>query len=307
MVRRPNPLPFLKVLLFFTIACRRDQSTAGSSAEPTKQPAKSISRIVSLTPSVTEIIFELGAGDRVVGVSDYCDFPDEVRTRSRIGNFLRPDLEKILALAPDLVLADAAQVEITQALGAAGIRSFALPMGSISEVQAGIRQIATVLDANAAGAALLDRLDRDLGPRASPRGPQPRRPRALFVVDREPGGLRGLVAAGPGSYLDELLTRAGADNLFFDLPVRYARVSVEDILDRRPDLILDAVHVAMPLSQQALMQDWQALAGVPAMRSGHVYHLPQRYFVTPGPRLGQALRDLRRLIKGELPPSAQKN
>src|SRR5581483_6989002 len=101
---------------------------------------------------------------------------------------------------------------------------------------------------------------------------------------------------GPGSYLDELLQKAGGDNVFHDLPIRYAKVTLEEIMARRPDVILDAVHVSGQDASTAVVADWQEVKGVPAVANHHVFLLSQRSFVTPGPRLGQALRELAGLL-----------
>lgn len=277
-------------LLLLLCACQRP--APGAAAPP--------GRVVTLTPSLTEIAFALGAGDRVVGVSDYCDYPAEAARRPRVGSFLQPSLEKILALRPDLILVDGVQGDVAAALRQAGLRVLAVPMQSLGDVRAAISAVGGPegLGRPEAASRLLAGFDRELR-ETSERVAGRRRPRALFIVDREVGGLRGLVAAGPGSYLDELLTRAGGDNVFADLPMRYAKVAVEEVTARRPEVILDAVHVEGAEAERQASRDWQALGDVPATRRGQVHLLLTRAFVTPGPRLGAALRELSRLLHPE--------
>jgi iron complex transport system substrate-binding protein len=265
-------------------------------------PAAVVHRVVTLTPSLTEIVFALGSGERVVGVSDYCDYPEAARTRPRVGTFLQPSVEKILALRPDLVLLDGVQRDVAAALQAAGggVRVLAVAMDDLAQVREAITQVGAALgdpQARAAATALLGKLDGELAEVrriVARRGNRPPR-KVLFVVDRQPGGLRGLVVAGPGSYLDELLRLAGGSNVFSDLKVRYAKIAVESVEERLPEVIFDAVHTEQG-SEGAARADWQALPGVPAVKSGHIYILGDREFVTPGPRLGEALRRLAEMI-----------
>jgi iron complex transport system substrate-binding protein len=111
----------------------------------------------------------------------------------------------------------------------------------------------------------------------------------LFVVDRRSGGLAGMVAAGPGTYIDDLLKRAGVDNVLADAAVRYVQISAEEVLARAPDIILDAVHVDDPEKAKG---DWSALASVPAVANRRVHVLGDPLFVTPGPRLDEAFERL---------------
>jgi len=261
-------------------------------------------RVVTLTPSLTEIVFALDAGDRVVGVSDYCDYPAQAQTRPRVGTFLQPSLEKILALHPDLILVDGVQEDVAAALRATGggVTVLAIAMNDLAQVRAAITQVGAALgDRQSAAATLLGQLDGELAEVRKLTGAGARPPRkVLFVVDHQLGGLRGLVVAGPGTYLDELVRLAGGVNIFADLKVRYAKVAVESIEERQPEVIFDAVHTEAG-SEDKVRGDWQALRNVKAVREGRIYVLSDREFVTPGPRLGQGLRRLARLLGNDAP------
>lgn len=262
-------------------------------------------RVVSLTPSLTEIVFAVGSGERIVGVSDYCDYPPEVKTRPRVGTFLQPSVEKILALRPDLILVDAVQQDVAAALQAAGggAQVLAIPMNDLEQVRAAILKVGSGLgDRQTEAAALLAQLDGELAEvkrLVRSHGSRPP-PKVLFVVDRQLGGLRGVVAAGPGTYLDELVRLAGGANIFADLKVRYAKVAVEAIEERQPEVIFDTVH-SDPARSSSVRADWLTLRNVPAVQNGRIYILADREFVTPGPRLGKALRQLVSLLGGDAP------
>lgn len=294
------------------VLCAGCQCKTNSSIK--EKPGAVARRVVTLTPSLTEILFALDAGDRVVGVSDYCDYPAEAKNRPRVGSFLQPSVEKILALRPDLVLVDAVQKEVATALAHAGARVRAIPLNDLGDVRTALITVGEALGDRREQAILLrTRLDQELLALRVLVGKRPPR-RALFVVDRQLGGLRGLVVAGPGSYLDELLRMAGGENVVADLKLRYAKIAAETITERRPEVILDAVHIpdapgaprASPgapgvdsAAQAQARADWQKLADVPAVQRGAVYVLAGREFVTPGPRLGQALRRIAQLLHPE--------
>ena len=286
-------------------ACRGQAgSSINKGSEPAARPGPEggavPQRVVSLTPSLTEILWALGAGERVVGVSDYCDYPAEAKTRPHVGTFLQPSVEKILALRPELILMDGVQKDVAAALSAAGggARVLAIPMNDLGQVREAITQVGAALgDRKKEAAALLGQLDGELlavRSQVSRRGSRPR-PKVLFVVDRQLGGLRGVIATGPGTYLDELVQLAGGTNVFSDLPVRYGKVAVEAIEERQPDVIFDAVHSEAG-SAESVRADWLGLRNVPAVRNGRVHVLNDREFVTPGPRLGKAVREMARLI-----------
>jgi iron complex transport system substrate-binding protein len=261
-----------------------------------KGPAGAGHRVVCLTPSTTEVVRAVGGIQMVVGVDQYStnlvDVP-EVHSLPQVGSFLAPSLEAILALHPDIVLLDAVQSRVVEGLNNSGIRFFALPMQTVSDVRAALISVGDALGVPEAGRAAAARLDADLEAAAATAGEAAkkagRRPRVLFVVDRRAGGLAGMIAAGPGTYIDELLGRAGVENVLHDAPVRYVQIAAEEVVARAPDVILDAMHDGDPEHAKA---DWAPLASVPAVRDGKVVLLSDPMFVTPGPRLGEALRRL---------------
>jgi iron complex transport system substrate-binding protein len=275
-------------LLLFFLACNRPRA---GPLGPAPQ------RIVSLTPSVTELLAEVGALPLVVGVDQFSAYPPEVRTLPKVGDFLSPNLDAILSLHPDLVLADEVQASVIQTLGSMGIRTIGLPMQTLEDVRAGLIRIGEEVGRPREGDQARARLDARLAAvaekAARAHAATGRRPRVLFVVDRQVGGLGSMVAAGPGTYLDDLVVRLGAENVLADSPVRYAKISVEEVLTRAPDVILDAVHTGDARRARA---DWDALDTVPAVRAGRVHILGDTLFVSPGPRLAEVLERLVPLV-----------
>jgi len=279
-------------------ACRRQDASRVSAARAPLAGSvnqKIPHRVITLTPSLSELVFALGAGDRVVAVSDYCDYPEAVKALPRVGSFLSPAIERILSLQPDLVLLDGVQGDAAAMLKQAGTHAVAVPMQDLAQVRSAFTIVGAQLgDRQARAAELLGELDRHLAAVSARTASQPKR-KTLFAVDRQIGSLRGLVVAGPGSYLDELVRLAGGQNVFSDMAPRYAKVALEAIEERQPDVILDAVHTD-PENAAARRADWNELRSVAAVRNGRVHVLANRMFVTPGPRLGEALRQLADLL-----------
>ncbi len=233
-----------------------------------------------------------GAGDRIVAVDRYSDQP-QVSALPRIGDFLSPDIEAIVGLAPDLVVLDELQSKTVEALRAGGIRTLVLPMHTMEQVRAGLGALQDALGADAHCTPVIDAMNRELvAAAARTRARSGPAPRGLLIVDRELGGLGSIVAAGPGTFLDELASTVGIDNVLATSSVPYPKLSPEQVIAAQPTLILDAVHT--PDAERAL-RDWDRLE-VPAVTSRRVFILDDRIFISPGPRIGEALTRLEKLV-----------
>lgn len=257
------------------------------------QPA----RIVSTFPSVTETLFALGVGNRVVGVSDYCRYPPAVLALPKVGSYTKPDPEKIALLRPDLVFIQDSAAGLADRLSALGIRHVGVKVGSLPEVYAMVGDIGRVValteGAEKLNADIRSRLE---GFRRESEG-QPR-PTALIVVGRTPGVLTNLIGVGPGAYLGELLEIAGARNVLKDTPIAYPHISMETVVRLNPDIILDASMMGeggpntAPMDER-LRQPWFAHRELLAVQKGTVFGLSAASLVTPGPRVVDAVSAIR--------------
>jgi iron complex transport system substrate-binding protein len=263
-----------------------------SRPEPAPGP---IRRVVSTTPSSTEIVAAVAGPDLLIGRDRFSTYPPDVKSLPVVGDFVSPSVEAILQLQPDLVVLDAVQVRTAEALRAGGVRTLVLEMHTIEDVLAGVTRAGQTLGAPDRAAALRARLEQAIARARAHGQARGRRPRVLLVVDREIGALRGLVASGPGSYLDELVTLLGGENVLAGSAVRYPKISPETVIEAAPDVILDATHTEAP---DAALADWRALAQVPAVAGGRVHMIGgEGYFVSPGPRLDAALAGLEKLLR----------
>lgn len=281
--RRP-PSPFIRALLASAVIFF--SSRAFAAAPP--------ARIVSLTPGVTETLFALGVGDRVVGVSRYCDYPPEAVARPKVGTFLAPVVEAVAALGPDLVLTSPSpgNHEPVAAMQRASLRVEAVPEGSASvqEVLSSIRAIAAIVGASNPSERLIAGIQAELAVVAAKAEGRPRVATAV-VVGHDP-----LVLAGPQSYLGELLVRAGGANVAESLGGKWPRASWEFLFAAQPQVIVD---LSMGSEAPAVAARWRQLADLPAVKSGRVYFDASLVLLHPGPRLGSQAVLLSRFLHPE--------
>jgi iron complex transport system substrate-binding protein len=255
-------------------------------------------RIISLVPSVTEIIFALGAGSRVVAVSSYDTYPPEVKALPNVGALIDPNVERILSLKPDLVVIYGSQDDLKQQLAKAGIDVFAYRHAGLAGVTATIRDVgAKIGETNAAG-ALVGRIERGLDDvRRRVRG-RPR-PRTLLVFGRERLSLRGMYVSGGVGFLQDMLTVAGGENVFADVATESVQASTEQVIARRPDVIIEvrAANSGFPSGDRdAELRTWNVLGSVPAVRNHRVLFLFDDRIVIPGPRVVEGTLELARAL-----------
>lgn len=259
-------------------------------------------RIVSTAPSLTETLFALGLGPRIVGVTEFCRYPPEAASKPRIGTFLEPSFERILAQRPDLVLVVRNPVRLAERLSQLGLRTVEVPQDSIAEILASIREIARLAGVETRGRALAASIEKQMEDVRRRASALPRR-KVLFLVGRSPGTLQGMVGAGPGSFLDELIRVAGGVNALAGSPMAYPRVSVEQIVAADPDVILDmgdfAHHEGKPLESPGRFRAvWGQYRLIRAVRENQVRQAASEVLIRPGPRVGEAARGMFELIHG---------
>jgi iron complex transport system substrate-binding protein len=246
-------------------------------------------RIVSLAPSLTETVFALGLGDRVVGVDDFSVWPPAVAALPRLGGLFNPNLERTVTLHPDLALVVPSEAEVAAKLGRLGIPSLVVPGETLADVERSFTAIARRCGLPAAGERLAARWRAELAPQHLPGSLK-----VLLSIERDPGRLSGVVVAGPHTFFDELLRRLGAVNAFADAPARYPQVGLEEVLARAPDAILELRNDSLGAARtQELLRDWQRLASVPAVRNGRVIVIAGDFVTLPGPRLPVLYRQMR--------------
>jgi iron complex transport system substrate-binding protein len=264
-------------------------------------------RIVSTSPSITETLFALGLGDRVVGVSTYCRYPEGVKTLPKVGTFLRPDAEVIARLRPDLVIVHAGPHDVVRQLETLGIQSVTVDRGTLPSVYSSIRAIGAATDAGDRAeqlvAQLQQRLDRV---RAAVAGRT--RKNVLLIVGRRAGTLTDLIGVGSGSYLSDLVDIAGGVNVLAGrgLP-EYPRISMETIIRLAPDVVVDAGDMGDTPADRlrrrtSTLQLWNGQVAVAAVRGHAIHPVMSDAFVVPGPRVVEVADTLAAWLHGiEIP------
>ena len=247
-------------------------------------------RIVSLSPAVTELLFALGAGNQVVGRTTWCDYPPEARQVPTVGDGLNPDLEAVVAAHPDLVVLYRSPMNETAAdqLGRLGVAALVLTQDRLEDLAEAARVLGRATGREAAGNSLAAAIGRVLAAPAPSLGIR----LALIAWDNPP------MVIGGGSYLDQLVTLAGARNVFHDLGSADV-VSLETIAARDPDVIVVLSDTAAPERPN----DPPAFAGRPpwqvirAVRERRFVTLAGSLFGRPSPRAATAIAALRRQLE----------
>jgi len=259
------------------------------------------SRIVSVIPAVTEMLFAMGAGDAVVAVSSFDRFPPEVTSLPQVGALIDPDVEQMLALRPDLVVVYATQTDLIVRLERAGIPMFRYAHAGLSDITATIRELGARIGRAADADRLAAGIEDDLEDIRQAVGGRPR-PSTLLIFGREAGTLRGLFASGGVGFLHDMLEVAGGTNVFADVERQGVQLSSETVLARAPEVIVE-VHPAEGWSRERIARErlvWLALPAVPAVASDRVAILADDRLAIPGPRVAEAVRLLAGAIHPEI-------
>jgi iron complex transport system substrate-binding protein len=265
--------------------------------ETMQQRATPATRIVSLVPALTEMLFAIGAGPQVVAVSSYDEFPPEVKSLPHVGALLDPDMEKILSLRPDLVVSYGSQTDMQAQLARAKIGVFSYRHAGLNGVFTTLKELGAAVGRTADAERLAREIRGGLdGIQARVRG-RPK-PRTLLVFERDPASLRGLYVSGGVGFLHDMLGIAGGVNVFADVAREAVQPSVETVLARAPEVILEvrATGLLAAADVAQAKRVWSALASLPAVQHGHIQILNGEHLVVPGPRVVQGTEAFARAL-----------
>ena len=252
-------------------------------------------RIVSLAPSMTEILFALGLGDNIVGVTTFCDYPEEAKKKTKIGGMSNPSLEAVLALKPDVVVmtTDGNPKEFEERLITLKIRTYVFAVRTLIGLPQGIRSLAEALGIKDRGELLAKSIED--GVRKASRSAlrvhgRALRKKVLFIVWPEP-----LVVAGPGTAIDDSITLLGYENIASRSATAYPKYSIEEVIRQAPDVLvigkgsgMDMVAVSKGILRR--------LAAVPAVKNGRVCYVGDGLYRL-GPRVVQGIEELSACLK----------
>ncbi|MGQ9663438.1 MAG: ABC transporter substrate-binding protein [Kiritimatiellia bacterium] len=281
-------------LFFIPLGCseREQQST---------EPPRTIGRIVSLAPSITETLFALGLGDRVVGVTQYCRYPPAAVTRTKVGAYLDPNYEAILSLQPDLVILLEGQPDVHQRLTRLGFELLTVNHTTIEGILKSFEQIGERCGVLEKASQVRDSMRYRLTEIEKRTAGRPRS-RVLVSSGRTlgTGNLQEVYVPGPGNFYDTLIWLAGGTNAYSG-PLSYAVVSAEGILRMNPDVVIELAPdlEAQQVDRKKILAEWQQLPDVAAVRNGRVYIFDESYVAIPGPRIVLLVEKMAQVIHPE--------
>ena len=253
-------------------------------------------RIVSHVPSITETLFALGLGDRVVGVSDYCDYPEEAKLKPSVGNYYNPSIEPIVALEPDLVLTDG-HSESIKGLEALGITFFVIDPKDIDGILKDIELLGKITGVEREAKALVSEMNGSLAQVVSLAEGAPK-VRVFYVFDAT--DLNNPWTAGPGSFVDALITMAGGENIAAQAPGAWVQFSIEQLVSSDPEIIMiDTIHGTAIVSEEELRAH-PAWREITAVKQGRIYTVDGDLVNRSGPRIVEGLEEIAKIIHPEL-------
>jgi iron complex transport system substrate-binding protein len=256
------------------------------------QTAPGPQRVVSLAPSVTETVFALGYGNRLVGVTTYCDHPAEARKLPKIGGFMSPSLESIVAKRPDLVIGVSSATDPVKAreMEHLGLKVILISLASVHDILNSIKSVARALGSPEAGERLVQKITLQFDQVKRRVAPAQRRTTLLAV------GLRPLVVVGGKNFIDELITLAGGENIAGKASQPWLNLPDEYVVAKAPQVIIEA---GMGSERRESAKHWDDLKSIPAVKEGRVYTYPSDKILRPGPRIGEGLEEIARLVHPE--------
>ena len=258
-------------------------------------------RIVATAPNVVESLYAIGAGERVVGVGDFCTWPPQVATKPRVGGDFNPNFERILALEPDLVVLQGRSENMAAFCRKFGIRLLRVEMLDLESIYRGLLQLGAAVGREAEADRLAARLRLGLARLSLQVAGRPR-PKVLIVLGHRAGSLRVVSSAGGETFLSELIEVAGGWNVLADVAEPYPQVSKETLLRRQPEVILE-FHPGRKLTaaeREALLADWRSMPSLPAVRDGRIHFLTEDYVLLPGPRVVESARRIAEALHPEV-------
>ncbi len=253
-------------------------------------------RIVAIAPSTSEVICEIGACKDIVGVSKFCVHPPELKTRTQVGGLYDPDLEGIIALRPDLLVTRGKHDSLERLAEQLGIPIYHDETDSLDGIERTIRELGALLNRREQAEVAAN----DFRARLSAirrRTMDRKKVRVLLTVSRNPERLSNILTAGRGTFLNEMIEIAGGSNVFGDLDMRYPEVSVEAIIARQPDCIIELMpEVDVAASNTQLREQWSQLPMVPAVSSNRVYFLSDENALIPSPRYAEFVKRVSHIL-----------
>lgn len=254
----------------------------------------SYARVISLSPHITEIIYALNQDERLIAVTDYCNFPPQAENKESIGGLFNANLEKIMSSRADLVLGVPAQSDLAWHLKQTDIKIILLANNTLDDIFSSIDSIGSILGVKDRAQGLLKAIQDSLNYYVARAQAVPfKKRKAMLVLGREQGTTRKIGVIGTNNFMDSIWTMLGGINIYGDLPLKFAQISLETILLHDPDLIIEFKTGPDRDDREITenIKEWEDLNMLKAVRNNSVYVLSGDYTLIPGPRLYLLARD----------------
>ena len=258
-------------------------------------------RIISTSPSITEILFELGLQDRIVAVTDFCIYPEEACHLPSIGGVLNPDIETIVSLTPDLIILQSDSAKMEKNIKSLGIPTFSIKVRTISDIFESINRLGKELNCQENAKKLLLLLEGKINSykqRLSGRSPK----KVLLLLGDSSDPARDLYAVGPGTFLNELLVLSGGINILKNSKAQYPKLSKEFIIEQSPEIIIEAgPNSNLPQKEiDYRVEQWNRFPTIQAVKDKRIHFISADYILIPGPRLVKILEKFAKVIHPDL-------
>lgn len=262
-------------------------------------PKQTALKIISLSPHITETLFAIGAGQDVIAVTDYCDYPTEAQALPKVGGFVNPNIEAIVALEADLVILLASQHETSRQLNQLGIKTLAVNNRTLADIQSTISTIGLATGHQLASEQLLDEMAKRIAFIKLAVEKQAK-PSVMVTISHQLGndGIDNIYIAGQHDFYNDLLVIAGGKNVYQRPYPKVPSLSLEGILTLNPDIIIDVFPEANDHSTSLtqLHAQWMTLTAIKAVQQRQVHIIEANYATIPGPRVILLLEQFAQLL-----------
>lgn len=288
---------FVCLIIFLTV-CQKKQSDS-----PTSEHATKYQHIISLSPSTTEILFQLGLGDKIIGVTNFCNYPEAAKFKQRLGGYLDPNYEAIAALQPDLVIILPEQETVKNFLIELKLNYIVVNNKTITDILTAIEIIGQKCGANLQAQLILENIKNKMRHVRTTTKNLTKRT-VLISIGRTLGSgtLADVYAAGGETYYTELIEYAGGKNVLATNKISYPLLSAEGIIELNPEIIIDIIFGfdQTNIDTENIKLDWNCLPAVTAVQKNQIFVINESYTVIPGPRFILLLEQLAKIFHPEV-------
>lgn len=286
------------IFMLFVSACQNTETQ-----QQAKQSVPNYQRIISLSPSTTEILFALGLSDKVIGVTRYCNYPPEARDKEKVGGYLDPNYEAIALLKPDVVIILPEHENVKEYLDQLSIHHFTVNNKTIADILLSIQKIGNLTNTGAKADSLVNSIQNEIDA-ISIKTKNLLKPKVMICIGRhsEADNIEDAYFAGRKTFYDQLIETAGGVNAIDKPDIAYPMISAEGIIACNPDIIVElfADFKKSGQSTEAVLNDWKKASGINAVENNRLHLLDSDYVFIPGPRFILLLKDLARIIHPEI-------